>query len=189
MIEFTVGGVSFRICFSFLFIAALMTLISGDTAAEALLACILHETGHMAAMAAFGMKIRTVSLYGAGMKITRSKGRIFPFRQEAAVLSAGCAVNFLLYAVFRSSRFGLINLFLGVFNLLPAGALDGGRLLRLTVAEGYKTDFRKALNICRIAGCLTAFFLAVSAFVLNVGNITVYAASAFMLITALTENS
>lgn len=185
MIEFTLRGVSFRICFSFLFIAALMTLLSGDAAAGALLACILHEMGHMAVMAALGMKIRTVTFYGAGMKITRRRGKIYPIWQEAAVLSAGCAVNFLLYAVFRNSPFGLINLFLGVFNLLPAGVLDGGRLLKLIVSEVFKTDCRKSLNLCRAVGCLTAVFLAASAFILHIGNITVYAAAAFMLITAL----
>ena len=187
MIEFRINGIAFRICFSFLFITSLMTLASGDVAAEALMACILHETGHMAAMWLFGMKIRTVSFYGAGMKITRQKGRFYPVWQETMVLLAGCAVNFLLYGIFGESRFGLINLFLGIFNLLPAGALDGGRILRLTVTEKNPENFGRALNICRAVGCLTALILTAAAFIFRIGNITVYAAAVFMLITTVTE--
>ncbi|MGN0692721.1 MAG: site-2 protease family protein [Oscillospiraceae bacterium] len=187
MIELRFYGVRIRVCFGFLFINALMTLISGNISFLALCACLLHELGHMAVMKLFGQKIYSVTFYGAGVKISPKKGTMLSKWREAAVLCAGCAVNALLFLIFGSSPFGLINLFLCVFNMLPAGGLDGGRILRLFLEESDKFSLRTASCICRGAGCITAVLLPLAAFCTGIRNVTVFAAAAFMLISALTQ--
>lgn len=185
MIELRFYGVRIRVCFGFLFINALMTLISGNIAVLALCACLLHELGHMTVMKLFGQKIYSVTFYGAGVKISPKKGTILTKWREAAVLCAGCGVNALLFMIFGCSPFGLINLFLCVFNMLPAGGLDGGRLLKLFLEESDKISLRTAEYICRAAGCITAVLLPFAAYCADMRNITVIIAAAFMLISAL----
>lgn len=185
MIELRFYGVRIRVCFGFLFINALMTLFSGNIAVLALCACLLHELGHMAVMKLFGQKIYSVIFYGAGVKISPKKGTILTKWREAAVLCAGCGVNALLFMLFGCSPFGLINLFLCVFNMLPAGGLDGGRLLKLFLEESDKISLRTAEYICRAAGCITAVLLPFAAYCADMRNITVIIAAAFMLISAL----
>ncbi|MCI5752723.1 MAG: site-2 protease family protein [Oscillospiraceae bacterium] len=185
MIELRFYGVRIRVCFGFLFINALMTLFSGNIAVLALCACLLHELGHMAVMKLFGQKIYSVTFYGAGVKISPKKGTILTKWREAAVLCAGCGVNALLFMLFGCSPFGLINLFLCVFNMLPAGGLDGGRLLKLFLEESDKISLRTAEYICRAAGCITAVLLPFAAYCADMRNITVIIAAAFMLISAL----
>lgn len=185
MIELRFYGVRIRVYFGFLFINALMTLFSGNIAVLALCACLLHELGHMAVMKLFGQKIYSVTFYGAGVKISPKKGTILTKWREAAVLCAGCGINALLFMLFGCSPFGLINLFLCVFNMLPAGGLDGGRLLRLFLEESDKISLRTAEYICRAAGCITAVLLPFAAYCADMRNITVIIAAAFMLISAL----
>lgn len=185
MIELRFYGVRIRVCFGFLFINALMTLLSGNIAVLALCACLLHELGHMAVMKLFGQKIYSITFYGAGVKISPKKGMMLTKWREAAVLCAGCGVNALLFMLFGCSPFGLINLFLCVFNMLPAGGLDGGQLLKLFLEGSDKLSLRTAEHICRAAGCITAVLLPFAAYCADMRNITVIIAAAFMLISAL----
>lgn len=62
-----------------------------------------------------------------------------------------------------------INLLLGLFNLLPALPLDGGRILRavLSVRQGYK----KATQTSARLGLLTAAALTVYGIYLSVGDL------------------
>lgn len=187
MLEFSCYGVKIRICFGFLFINALMMTLSGNIPVLALCACLLHELGHMTVMKLFGQEIRSVTFYGAGVKISPKKGIMLSVWREWAVLSAGCAVNLILYLIFGSTPFGLINLFLCIFNMLPAGGLDGGRILRLFMEEQNNISLRTTDNICRAAGCITAVLLPMTAYFSGIRNVTVFAASAFMLISAITQ--
>jgi len=49
------------------------------------------------------------------------------------ILIAGPAVNFLMAGLFFlwTNEFAVMNFLLGIFNLLPVGELDGGRLFQL----------------------------------------------------------
>ncbi len=185
MIKIYLWGIRINICFSFLFIAALTTLYSCNTAVLTFAACILHELGHAVVMKHYGIRIKSVTFYGAGIKITPHKGAIISAKGEAAVLLGGCAVNLLLFVIFGRSSFGVINLFLCGFNMLPAGGLDGGRLLRLILDEQPSVSGRAALSVCRLTGCTAAVILPTAAFFFGSVNPTVLTAAAFMLITAL----
>jgi Zn-dependent protease len=126
-------------------------LFLGLVAALGLFVCVvLHELGHSLAARRFNVKVRRITLWFLGgvaefEEMPRQRGA------EAIVGIAGPIVSFVLAAIF----WGLvkfivptsapsvwvvcfylftINLMLGLFNLLPALPMDGGRILRSLLA-------------------------------------------------------
>lgn len=105
-----------------------------------LYACILHEIGHLLCMQIFHMEVTQVVLYGAGIKIKMDKSRFYPIFQELIMLSGGCMINFFTFILFgflenhpEIQMFGVINLTIGAFNLLPLRHFDGGKILHLLI--------------------------------------------------------
>ena len=104
----------------------------------ALTACALHEAGHWWAIRLLGGGVKLIRLSAVGAEMVL--GRSLSYCREAAAAGAGPAVN--LAAAALSCRLGTqegnlfagVNLALGCFNLLPAGALDGGRICRCLAA-------------------------------------------------------
>jgi Zn-dependent protease len=103
---------------------------------------LLHELGHAMAARGFGIRTRDITLYPFGGIATIAGEPRRPW-QELVVAVAGPAVNFGLAALFGlgwlvagGGGFGLLaemavlNLGMGMFNLVPAFPMDGGRVLR-----------------------------------------------------------
>ena len=110
----------------------------------AMFGCVLlHELGHALMARRFGIETEDITLYPIGgvarlSRIPRSPGA------ELAIALAGPAVNFAIVAGLLGVQFlGLfgpwndvaevligLNLMLGLFNLIPAFPMDGGRVLR-----------------------------------------------------------
>lgn len=95
-----------------------------------LCAAVAHELGHLFCVWAVGGRVSVLRLTAAGAEL-RLEGAMSYVRELFCALS-GPAVNVLL-AVWaaRTGRlvFSGLNLALGLFNLLPVSALDGGRAL------------------------------------------------------------
>lgn len=138
-------SVSVRFYFGF-FAAAFfsyMTAAGGEVTA-ALICCFLHELGHLSVMCLLSRAPEKICFYAGGIKIIPRRGDINTRAADAAVLSAGCAVNFLIAFVSRAlglTRLFEINLALGIFNLMPFSYFDGGRLLSLFAPEGVRKFF------------------------------------------------
>lgn len=106
--------------------------------------CLVHELGHMAAVRLLGGRVRSIQLTGVGAVIHPSRDRLFSYGEECLTAAAGPAASFLLagVAALWGRQFGGVDAYLltglslalGVFNLLPAGPLDGGRILRALVS-------------------------------------------------------
>lgn len=111
---------------------------------------LLHELGHSFVALRKGVKIRGITLMLFGGVAQLEEMPSGP-GEEARVALAGPLVSFLVGAVcflavpvvgradhpnlaFSVSYLGYINIFLGVFNLLPAFPMDGGRILRSLLA-------------------------------------------------------
>ena len=107
---------------------------------------LLHEFGHALTARRFGISTRRIVLWPMG-GVAQLEGDPRTPRQELLIALAGPAVNFVIAAglfmassLFGLAEYGLVqslifaNVTLGVFNLLPAFPMDGGRVLRAALA-------------------------------------------------------
>jgi Zn-dependent protease len=123
----------------------------------ALFCCVLlHELGHSLMAKRYGVKVHDILLWPLG-GVARIERIPDSTRIELAIALAGPAVNFALLCVIvplallvgpdpftidPEAEFLpflqwllLVNLAMGVFNLLPAFPMDGGRVLRALLAS------------------------------------------------------
>lgn len=171
---------------SFLFAALIALLLCTDRtglALPTLFAVIMHELGHLFAMWILDCAPKSVKLIPAGVQITR--GVSDRYKKDVAVALVGPIVNLVLFATlyvnylcFRNHItliYALINLIIGIFNLLPVTGLDGGTVLTSVIAS--KTDINKAVLILRIITavlCMAVFILAVTLTLRGKINVSMY---------------
>ncbi len=158
--------------------AALVAIIFGSV--------VMHELGHALVGRHSGVPPRAILLFPiGGVTIFDEAQPSLPanWRRDAKIAIAGPAVNFALAGISAAfltlampqNRFwidpyvssgnlphGLVwaNLWLGLFNLLPAYPMDGGRVLRAVFSRSMDpvSATRRAVSIGR--GFAVAFFLA-----------------------------
>lgn len=154
---------SISIKFSFLATVALLTL--SETSASvfmSLMSCFLHETGHLLAMFLFGVDVKKIILYGAGIKIIRGYS-LKEKKKEFIILISGCLMNVIMFFLFfflkgeSFKTFAIINLVTAIFNILPIKSLDGGAILLLLTEE--KPHLFTFVNI--LTTIITPFFVVV----------------------------
>jgi stage IV sporulation protein FB len=143
-----------------------------------LFACVLaHEFGHILTARAFGVPTPDVTLLPIGGVARLARIPEEP-RQEFLIAIAGPLVNVAIavvllllgahlnprdLAAMESSRISLadrlaeVNLFLAVFNMIPAFPMDGGRVLRALLS--IKLGHVRATEIAATIGQLVAFGL------------------------------
>jgi Zn-dependent protease len=133
---------------------------------------LLHEFGHVTAARVFGIRTPDITLYPIGGVARLERMPEKPV-QELIVALAGPAVNvviagglFLLLGAgvglggIKSlgdpgaallARLAAVNIFLVVFNLIPAFPMDGGRVLRAVLAlrMGFLPATRNAAKVGR----------------------------------------
>ena len=152
---------------------------------------IMHELGHSLAALRFGVPVKQIVLLPIGGVAQLSRIPEKPV-QEFVIAIAGPLVNFGLAIVLAligfipglsidwsnlpallegaegfslASIFAYIsvsNLFLGIFNLLPAFPMDGGRVLRALLAT--QLDYVQATNIAVYVGQAMAWLFGLWGF-------------------------
>jgi Zn-dependent protease/CBS domain-containing protein len=144
-----------------------------------LFVCVaLHELGHSYIARAYGIAIRSITLYIFGGVSSMEEIPRIP-KLELQMAFAGPATSgvlgivflFLYYqsAAFLSIRnpltilmstLWIVNITLMVFNLLPAFPMDGGRVLRAWLATRmpYVAATNRAANIGKMFAILMGFF-------------------------------
>lgn len=132
-----------------------------------LLAGLLHEAGHLAAVLLCGGAPGRIAFEMTGIRMEEPSAGLSPGR-EALVLAAGSAVNLLLAGISLAAgweAFAAAHLVLGTINLLPVRGLDGGKLLVLLlscVTDLYKAEqisfiLQIVFNLMVTAGCMLLF--------------------------------
>lgn len=119
------------------------------------LLCLLHEMGHLAALALYAVPVERIRLRALGAVIeTGPCSR----KAEAVCALAGPAVNLFAFWALRRAMPGaaLISLLLGVCNLLPVYPLDGGRALRAVCGIYLPLDAVNAVDRAAAVCVLTA---------------------------------
>lgn len=105
-------------------------------------AAAAHELGHWAAIRLSGGRVAQLRLTvaGAELQVVGFMG----YTRELLCAAAGPAVNLVL--ALGAAQLGLfafsgLNLVMGLFNLLPLGMLDGGRILSCIAGMWFPTHW------------------------------------------------
>ena len=139
---------------------------------------VLHELGHVVAARQFGIQTPDITLLPIG-GVARLRRMPTEPLQEIAVAVAGPAVNVLIAVLLVLvagarltlgellipaagaqtiwTRLATVNLWLVLFNLIPAFPMDGGRVLRALIA--LRTPYTRATRIAAGIGQVFAFLL------------------------------
>lgn len=150
----------------------ILPFLLGLSAALGLFASVLfHELGHALVARRFGIETKRITLWLLGGVAQMERIPREP-KKELWIALAGPAVSFALALFFRlvqaeSGALGflthylaLVNLMLGLFNLLPALPLDGGRVYRalLAMRKPYLQATRQALALSQAVGWALGLF-------------------------------
>lgn len=146
-----------------------------------LLACILHELGHIAMAAFLGGRVEALSLTAVGAELRIEYGALLGYGQDSLVALAGPAANLLaggLTLWLGWEPAAMLCLAVGAFNLLPILPLDGGRVVYGLLASWLDPDWAERL-MTALSGCLVGALV-------GVGTIAaVHYANITLLLTAL----
>ncbi len=145
------------------FLLLSVMLFTGNTLFWAtLLAATVHECGHFLAAYALGVRIRLLELDIPGARILPA-GALPSYAAEGWLAAAGPLASLLL-AIFiyplNGSFFAALfaaTLSLGLFNLLPVGEFDGGRVLGAIVTPLLGEEVGARIRLT--ASYLSIFFL------------------------------
>lgn len=193
--------------------AGLAGMVFGLAVLLGVFGCVLlHELAHAVVALRYGQRVRDIVLLPIGGVARMEQSPLSP-RAEAAIALAGPALNLLIVVALTPVVILLIaarhsasplrellvvddlsvsgfviylwlaNALLALFNLLPAFPMDGGRVLRATIAR-----FRDRLVATRVAvgvGQLLAVVLAIVGVLL--GDYLMPLVSAFIFVTAWIE--
>ncbi|MCE8511264.1 site-2 protease family protein [Ruegeria pomeroyi] len=170
----------------------------------ALFACVVaHEYGHALTARRYGIRTPDITLLPIGGLARLDKMPEKP-GQEIVVALAGPAVNVAIWAALTLvgvdtrfetltaidsaepdflGRLAMVNLFLAVFNLIPAFPMDGGRVLRASLS--LTMDRVRATRIAAAAGQLVALLFGFAG--LSGGNPVLVLIAVFVFIAANAE--
>lgn len=149
-----------KVKFDFSFFAVVAFMIFVDTSGAAvlsLIACILHEGGHLLAMVVCGAYPERITFYGGGIALSKAGMDSLSDAKRLVILSAGCAVNLLVASVYLTmpgndtvAVFSAVNLIICLFNALPIGYFDGAEVLEILLTKF--VSLRTAEIVKRIVG-------------------------------------
>ncbi len=139
-IKFKLRDCIVSVSFPFLALLTALLLLNNNLALfNGILAAIVHEFGHIFAMALKKSKPTQIYLRAFSVDIIDPKKELRDYNTDIFILLAGPLANlilsvvlFLLHSCFTISRllvFAYANLFLAFFNLLPIEPLDGGQII------------------------------------------------------------
>lgn len=160
MIQFSIMNTRVRFDFTFFAVMAFFLMTDGGVFGfSAILACALHEISHLIMMIIFSVPTETITFYGAGIRISSEKIERAPRRKRNIILLAGSAGNLIFAAVLWAAGeriSAIINLFTGLFNLLPIGEYDGAVLLRNFAIWHFKAE--NVDIVMNVAGIISGVF-------------------------------
>lgn len=155
----------------------------------AIFAALMHESGHIFAAGLCKCTIKELAFKPFGIRMRlKTPLSLLDTKNKLIVLSAGCTVNFICFFTlsFLSGRVtdaSLVHLITALFNLLPAGTLDGGRILYELLS--LKISDNKAQLFCDIISLFSAcsLFILGSAVLIKTGyNVSLMITAAYLFL-------
>ena len=178
---FRIAGIQLRIHVTFLLLIGWVALSSASLAIFVLLlflCVVLHEFGHALAAKAYGINTPDITLLPIG-GVARLERIPEEPKQELVIAAAGPAVTaiialslFAVIAARGASDLGTVirgddlvlnifrlNVYLLLFNLIPAFPMDGGRVLRALLAT--RMTYARATQVAATVGQAFAFLFGI----------------------------
>ena len=127
----------FNIEISFYFLVIIAFILTTDKTYITIyffISILIHELGHLVAILYYKIKISKISFKIYGINIEIDHSRYLANYKDILILSSGSLANFLVAIYFKYNNFIIlyfINIFLGIFNLIPIESLDGGKILNI----------------------------------------------------------
>ena len=157
-----------------------------------LLACAIHEVGHIVASAVWGGHVRGLSLTVVGAELRIDYDAPLSYGQDSLVALAGPGANLMFGMLALSLDWKLaaaVSLTIGAFNLLPIPPLDGGRVVYGLLAVRLDTDWAERL-MTALSGCLVGVLAGVGAMAaVHYGNATLLLTALWLLAGVLRRGS
>ena len=153
-----------------------------------LLACTVHELGHVAAAQVFGGRTERLSLTVVGAELSFSYRAPLTYGKDSLVALAGPAANLLLGGLFFAmDRYlpAVLSLGVGAFNLLPILPLDGGRILYGLLSDKLDPDWADRF-LAASAGCLVGLLAGIGVIAaVHYANVTLLLTALWLLVRVL----
>ncbi len=129
----------------------------------ALLTATLHEMGHLLMIKGSKVELKYIKIEPFGISIKLKNLFLKDPNDEIKIALAGPVSNFIIsflcFVLLREKTHFLCfsNLCMGLFNLLPALPLDGGRILKAHLSKkmGYLKSYKLTLLVTRIISIIT----------------------------------
>src|SRR5208282_5299620 len=150
-------------------------LMGALTAIMLFVSVLLHELGHSVVAKRFGISVPRITLFIFG-GVSQIATEPTSAAMEFWIAIAGPAVSVALGAIFWELRpafasvpallaltkyMGLMNLGLGIFNLIPVFPLDGGRVFRAMI-WAISGNFQRATSVSVFTGRFFGFLMIFS---------------------------
>ncbi len=189
----------FTLEIKFLFVATLTLFLLCDKSGYGLilfLASLIHELGHLIVFFLIGYAPEKVSFELCGIKMEQGACDI-SIKKEILVLLGGSIANFIMFLCLSFSLreinyisvFAAGHLILGVINLLPLSAFDGGKILGLIFEATLPlAKAQRIVNIVRTLTLCTLFFGGIIVLIKSKGNFSLVILAVYALISELTAD-
>lgn len=168
MIKFRIYSLTIEISFFFIAIVTLMSAFDDSGIVMcALAAAFLHELGHVLASIVCGLRPKNISLNIFGIEM-KCDNNTLSYSREIMITFAGPLFNFVFCLIFYLinlysnsqiiATLSIANLALGIFNMLPIEALDGGRGIKLLLCLKCSPEKAEKISLILSVICMLPLF-------------------------------
>lgn len=129
-----------------------------------------------------------IIFYGGGIKIIPNT-RILRRNNEIIILLAGCTFNFLIAFICIKLKFfyqfAALNMIIGIFNLLPFKAFDGGQVLEKLFCDTENAKLVGTYKILRTLCCIGVILFGIYISILYGINLSLMVTILYIIISEL----
>lgn len=187
--QFKINGTILKINFTFL-ISFLIFSLNNNLQAYLLsvIASLLHEIVHVLFIILYNDKITKITLNIFGGKIEKANTKLLSNKKEVIINLSAPIFNILMgittFCVDKNNQWGIVNLFIGIFNIIPFVNFDGGRGLYYFLMDiSNEKNAKKLLTITSIIVCFLFTSFSIIVFVKYYKNYFLLLMSIFMIIS------
>ncbi len=180
---------SARIKISFTFFALILIILCCDNSkilVYSVLSSVIHELTHVVFILISGCKISEFTINFSGCRIERKNNKNTSNTKECLISLSAPIVNIstgaFSFIFFKNQLFGIINIVIGFFNLLPFFDFDGGRgLYYFLSSKKSERTIKNVLTLTSILSVILISFVSVRVFTEYPGTYSLIILNLYML--------